>query len=133
MSSLPPIRVVHPHVEASDDLLAGSPVVRGTQVPVRRLFAWHRRGTSVETLVKRYPRLGWAKVLGALSFAYDNLDVMEADLLRERELLEASTPDGSRQAAFAFGAPDGAPPRGRRLQSLSLLRRRRGRAARRLR
>lgn len=69
--------------------MGGSPVLRGTKVPVRRLWAWHRKGVSVETLVKRYPALGWAKVLGALAFAYDNEDLIEADLDRERALLES--------------------------------------------
>jgi len=70
-------------------MLGGSPVVRGTKVPIRRLWAWHRKGVAVETLVKRYPSLGWAKVLGGLAFAYDNEDVVEADLDRERALLES--------------------------------------------
>lgn len=86
---LPPVIVAHPHVDVRDDLLGGSPVVRGTRVPVRRLWAWHRKGVSVETLVKRYPSLGWAKVLGGLAFAYDNEELIEADLDRERALLES--------------------------------------------
>ena len=91
----PKVRVPHPHVTVDPGLLEGSPVVTGTQVPVRRIFSWHRRGTSVETLLKRYPRLGPAKVLAALSFAYDHLDLMEADLERERELLgPTSEPSG---------------------------------------
>ena len=43
----------------------------------------------METLVKRYPSLGWAKVLGGLAFAYDNEELIEADLDRERALLES--------------------------------------------
>lgn len=43
---------------------------------------------SVETLVKRYPTLGWAKILDALCFAYDNEDLVEADLDRERDLMD---------------------------------------------
>lgn len=94
---LPPVLVHHPHVEVRDDLLAGSPFVRGSRVPVRRLWAWHRKGVSVETLVKRYPSLGWAKVLGGLAFAYDNEELVEADLDRERALLESTNePDPER-------------------------------------
>ena len=88
MSDLPRVTVQHPHVEVRDDVLAGSPVVKGTRVPVRRLWAWHRKGVTVETLVKRYPSLGPAKVLGALAFAYDNQDLMAADLAREAALLQ---------------------------------------------
>ena len=83
---LPRIRVPHPHVRAELSVLAGSPHVAGSRVPVRRLWAWHRGGTSVETLVKRYPNLGPARILDALAFAYDNQDVIEADLAREQAL-----------------------------------------------
>jgi len=112
MADLPPIRVHYPHVEARPDLLAGSPLVRGTKVPVRRLWAWHRKGVTVETLVKRYPALGPAKVLCALAFAYDNQDVLEADLERERLLLDAEAekvPGAMEQTRLPFGSkPPGA-------------------------
>ena len=105
---LPPVRVTHPHVEVSEKM-AGSPVVAGTRVPVRRLWAWHRKGVSVETLVKRYPSLGWAKVLGALAFAYDNEELVEADLDRERSLLGSEVekvPGAMDQTKLPFGSND---------------------------
>lgn len=97
MSELPPVLIQHPHVEIRDEVLSGSPVVRGTRVPVRRLWAWFRKGVLAETLIKRYPALGAAKVLDALSFAFDNQDLMHADIEREtrameRDLAEASFP-----------------------------------------
>jgi len=97
VSALPPVVVAHPHVEVRDDVLAGSPVVRGSRVPVRRLWSWHRRGVTVETLLKRYPQLGPARVLDALAFAYDNTALVEADLTRERALMgpKADEPPGA--------------------------------------
>src|SRR5271165_4888936 len=83
---VPRIRVPHPHVRVDPAVLAGSPHVNGSRVPVRRLWAWHRGGASVETLVKRYPNLGPARILDALAFAYDNQDLIEADLEREQTL-----------------------------------------------
>jgi uncharacterized protein (DUF433 family) len=90
--TLPPVRVAHPHVEISPEISSGSPVIVGYRVPVRRIFAWHRRGVSVETLIKRYPNLGPARVLDALAFAYDNLDLIEADLAREKALISTGFP-----------------------------------------
>jgi uncharacterized protein (DUF433 family) len=84
---LPPVRVAHPHVDVKDEVLGGSPCVQGSRVPVRRLWSWHRKGASVETLLKRYPSLGPARVLDALAFAYDNPELMAADLAREEALL----------------------------------------------
>jgi uncharacterized protein (DUF433 family) len=87
---LPRVRVPHPHVRCDARLLGGSPHVVGTRVPVRRLWAWHRAGTSIDTLLKRYPSLGPARVLDALAFCYDNRDVVEADLGREIAAFEAA-------------------------------------------
>jgi hypothetical protein len=62
--------------------------VAGSRVPVRRLWVWHRGGAAVETLVKRYPNLGPARILDALAFAYDNVELIEADLAREQALFD---------------------------------------------
>jgi len=98
LSTLPAVRLPHPHVEIDE---VGSPVVRGSRVPVRRLFAWHRQGTAVETLLRRYPQLGPARLLDALAFAYDNFDLIAADLERERQLLSRESmpqPEGPKNA-----------------------------------
>ncbi len=84
---LPRVRVPHPHVTLDAD---GTPFVAGSRVPVRRLFSWHRQGTTVETLLRRYPQLGPARVLDALAFAFDNLELIGEDLARERDLLARS-------------------------------------------
>lgn len=100
---LPPVRVPHPHVECTAELMNGSPCVRGTRVPVRRLWSWHRRGTTIETLLKRYPQLGPAKVLDALAFAYDNVALVEADLDRENKALDGEgIPADPKQAKLPF-------------------------------
>lgn len=86
--ALPRIRVPHPHVRCDAQVLGGSPHVVGSRVPVRRLWAWHKGGASVETLLKRYPNLGPARVLDALAFAYDNPDLIDADIAREQALFD---------------------------------------------
>ena len=98
---LPRVLVPHPHVRCDVQILAGSPHVEGSRVPVRRLWAWYRGGTSVETLVRRYPQLGPARVLDALSFAYDNTELIEADLAREQALFDkqGGPPPGARPLA----------------------------------
>jgi uncharacterized protein (DUF433 family) len=89
-------------VEVSTEL-GGSPIVRGSRVPVRRLWAWHRKGTTIETLLKRYPSLGPARVLDALAFAYDNTELIEADLARERALLgREEVPPDPQQTKLPF-------------------------------
>jgi len=84
---LPIVLVPHPHVRMDRHVLGGSPYVAGTRVPVRRLWGFYRNGAGVETLLKRYPQLGAGKVFDALAFAWDNPEVMEADIAREADLL----------------------------------------------
>jgi uncharacterized protein (DUF433 family) len=84
---LPIVLVPHPHVRVDEHVLGGSPHVLGSRVPVRRLWAFYSGGTSVERILKRYPQLGAAKVLDALAFALDNIEVIQADLDREEEIL----------------------------------------------
>lgn len=81
---LPEPKIPHPHVIIDAD---GVALIEGSRVPVRRLFSWHRQGTSVETLLRRYPQIGPARIFDALAFAYDNLELITADLLRERNEL----------------------------------------------
>ncbi|HEY6557506.1 MAG TPA: DUF433 domain-containing protein [Polyangiaceae bacterium] len=108
--ALPIVLVPHPHVRVDPKVLAGSPHVIGSRVPVRRLWAFYRAGTSVEKLVRRFPQLGPAKIFDALAFAFDNEEVIEADLSRERELLQrsgpasAQKPNQTQQMALPFAS-----------------------------
>src|SRR5437764_13827207 len=113
---LPRIKVPHPHVRSDVSVLGGSPHVVGSRVPVRRLWAWHRGGAAVEPLVKRYPNLGPARILDALSFAYDNIDLVEADIAREQALFEQSggPSTGARPLAQLALPFDASPPKKRR-------------------
>jgi uncharacterized protein (DUF433 family) len=83
------VLVPHPHVRVDPHVLNGSPYVQGSRVPVRRLWAFYRNGTSVERIIARYPQLGAGKVFDALAFCLDNQELIEDDLGREIDLFEA--------------------------------------------
>lgn len=87
MQRLPIVLIPHPHVRVDRTILGGSPFVVGSRVPVRRLWGFYKNGATVEVLIKRYPRLGPAKILDALAFAFDNREVIEQDLEHEQQLL----------------------------------------------
>jgi uncharacterized protein (DUF433 family) len=117
--SLPIVLVPHPHVRVDAKVLAGSPHVVGSRVLVRRLYAFYKNGARIETILRRYPQLEPAMVFDALAFALDNLEVIEADLEREREMLErtGAKPSGSsgdqRQIEFTFAPSSPATVRSR--------------------
>ena len=114
--TLPVILTPHPHVRVDKNVLGGSPYVVGSRVPVRRLWAFFRSGTSVERILKRYPQLGPAKVFDALAFALDNHEVVDADLAREESLLATRDVPARRSSPaqielpFASGSADLTPP-----------------------
>jgi len=109
--ALPVILTPHPHVRVDKNVLGGSPYVVGSRVPVRRLWAFYRNGTSIERILKRYPQLGPAKVFDALAFALDNEEVVEADLAREESLLAAREREPAKRVESAqIELPFAAPP-----------------------
>lgn len=100
--------VPHPHVRADPEVLGGSPHVEGSRVPVRRLWAFYRSGTPVEKLGKHFPQLSQAQIFDALAFAYDNPEVIDADIASEQELLRKTKAKAQRsvpveQIALPFG------------------------------
>jgi len=105
--SLPVVLIPHPHVRVDRAILGGSPHVSGSRVPVRRIFNFFRDGTKIETIMRRFPQLGAARVLDAIAFALDNPEVMEADTERESAILTsvgAKMPRGS-QAESQMALP----------------------------
>jgi uncharacterized protein (DUF433 family) len=108
---LPIILVPHPHVTADPKILGGSPYVAGSRVPVRRLWSFYQEGVTVETLLKRFPQLGAAGLFDALAFAFDNLEVIEADIAQEQAVLKRmgqrlpGRPKGPEQIDLPFDAP----------------------------
>lgn len=87
--------IPYPHIELRASLSSRpeevSPFVVGTNVPVRRIYDWFRRGIPAETLIKRYPALGPAKVLSALAYAHDNQELVQRDIERAERAASAET------------------------------------------
>jgi uncharacterized protein (DUF433 family) len=84
------VLVSHPHVRVQADVLAGSPYIVGSRVPVRRVWAFYKAGATVEQLIKRYPHVSKSAIFDALSFAIDNYELIEADLAHEDAAIRAA-------------------------------------------
>ena len=97
--ALPVVLIPHPHVRVDPAILGGSPHVSGSRVPIRRIFSFYQDGTKIETILRRFPQLGVARVLDALAFALDNPEVMEADAARESALLSRAGQSKEKKAS----------------------------------
>ncbi len=82
MSDDIPIAVVvpHPHVRIESSVLDGKSYIIGSRVPVCRIYAFYLCGAPLEKIFRRYPQLGPAKILDALSYALDNVDLVSSEM-----------------------------------------------------
>ena len=73
------------NVERDPARCGGQPVIVGTRIRVATVLTCYRQGMSVEEIVQQYPALRPADVHDALAYAYDHMDVIDADLAADDE------------------------------------------------
>lgn len=56
-------------VERRKEVLAGTPVFKGTRVPVRTLFDYLQAGDGIEVFLKDFPTVGRKKVIRLLELS----------------------------------------------------------------
>jgi uncharacterized protein (DUF433 family) len=83
-----PAEVAHPHVERAAGVQGGRPVIRGTRFPVSSIVQNHRRGLSVEEILREFPHLTPAQVYDALSYYYDHREQIDWEIA---ELTDVAT------------------------------------------
>ena len=74
----------HPHITRSDHILNGSPILRGTRIPVRLIAQIYRAGDSVDDILQSYPHLSAAAVHDAISYYLDHQSEIEAEIVDHR-------------------------------------------------
>lgn len=62
-------------VETSPDLLGGTPVFRGTRVPVSTLFDYLAAGDTVERFLNHFPTVRHEQVIALLEAVKEQFDV----------------------------------------------------------
>jgi len=71
----------HPYIVSRADFCGGSPVIKGTKFPVRSVVNdVLQQGISPEELVKEFSHLTLAQIYDALSFYYDNKELVDKDI-----------------------------------------------------
>jgi len=67
-------------VERTAGVQGGRPVIRGTRFPVSSIVQNHRRGLSVEEILREFPHLTPAQVYDALSYYYDHHEQIDWEI-----------------------------------------------------
>jgi uncharacterized protein (DUF433 family) len=76
----PDRQVAHPYVESYPNVHGGRSVIKGTRFPVSSIVQNHRRGLSVDEILREFPHLTPAQVHDALSYYYDQPAQIEREL-----------------------------------------------------
>ncbi|MFW6104965.1 MAG: DUF433 domain-containing protein [Chloroflexota bacterium] len=75
------VRVEHPYITAKEGICGGSPVVKGTRIPVWALIGYHKDlNYSIEDILKQLPDLTPAQIYDAFSFYYDHQKEIDQEL-----------------------------------------------------
>jgi uncharacterized protein (DUF433 family) len=78
--SMPPTLVSHPHVVKEADYCGGKASIDDTRVRVMNVAFLHKQGKSEAEILEVYPDLNRAQVYAALTYFYDHVEEIEAEL-----------------------------------------------------
>ena len=74
-------KIDHPYIVTNKDYCGGTPIIKGTKFPVRSVVNYVlRQGISPEEFVGEFSHLTLAQVYDALSYYYDNKDLIDREL-----------------------------------------------------
>ncbi|MCX7855782.1 MAG: DUF433 domain-containing protein [Anaerolineae bacterium] len=79
----------HPYVTSRKGVCGGKPVIRGTRIRVAQIaIEYERLGWSPDEIVRAHPHLTLAQVHDALSYYYENIEEVNAEIRRDEQLVE---------------------------------------------
>lgn len=86
-------QVLTQHIEMTPGVLGGKPRIAGHRVRVMDVVLWHeKRGLSPDEILAIYPSITLADVYAALAYYFDHREEIEADFVREAEVIAAMKP-----------------------------------------
>lgn len=79
----------HPYIARQKGVCGGKPVIKGTRIRVAQVaIEYERLGWSPDEIVRAHPHLTLAQVHDALSYYYENIDEMNAEIIRDEQVVE---------------------------------------------
>ena len=75
-----PTLVSHPHVVKQADYCGGKASIDDTRIRVMNVVFLHKQGKSEAEILETYPDLSRAQVYAALTYYYDYVEEIEAEL-----------------------------------------------------
>lgn len=70
----------HLYIEKDINKYEGKAVIKGTRIPVASIVNHYRFGMSIEEILEGYPNITPAQLFDALSYYFDNKEVIDKEL-----------------------------------------------------
>ena len=83
------VEIVHPYVERRPEVHGGRAVIKGSRFPVSSIVLNHRRGLSVDEILREFRQLAPAEVYDALSYYYDHQSEIDTEIASLTDLTTA--------------------------------------------
>ena len=72
--------IEHKYITKNPEQYSGSPIIVGTQIPVKAIIIHYQSGMPIEDILDGYPSLTPAQLFDALSYYHDNKEEIEKDI-----------------------------------------------------
>lgn len=70
----------HPHILSRRGVHGGSPVIKGTRIPISTIIIRYKQGNDVDEILRLYPQLKPAQAHDALSYYYDHREEIDREI-----------------------------------------------------
>ena len=78
------------HITRTPGVCGGKPCIAGRRIRVRDVYEWHElTGMSADEIANAH-ELSLAQVYAALTYAFENIDEIQADLREEKAIVVAA-------------------------------------------
>jgi uncharacterized protein (DUF433 family) len=81
-------KVKHPYITLKKSTCAGKPIIAGTRIKVEQIaIEYERMGMTPDEIIQAHPHLTLAQVHDALSYFYENIEQINADIRAGEDLV----------------------------------------------
>jgi len=105
----PQDKIRHPYITRKQGVCGGKPIIAGTRIKVAQIaIEYDRMGWSADEIVQVHPHLTLAQIHDALSYYYDHVEEINADIRADEHFVAELRQQMSRSAPEE--KLNGAPP-----------------------
>ncbi|MBM3238985.1 DUF433 domain-containing protein [Candidatus Poribacteria bacterium] len=82
-------KINHPYITQKEGICGGKPIIAGTRIKVAQIaIEYDQMGLTGDAIIQAHPHLNLAQVYDALSYYYDNIEEIEADIRANERFVE---------------------------------------------